>query len=127
MTWTGTDEIEANREGWGLFESDTRGLEIERLDEADLFDYDEDAVEFVHICAGLGSKLHQRALLTIQKWHADDPFASEREDPGEYPPPCTNPGGHQYECTGTAYGGDDESYMGEGRCLCIFCGADGDA
>ena len=39
---------------------------------------------------------------------------------------CTNPGGHEYECTGTAYGGDDESYFGEGRCYCIWCGADGD-
>lgn len=40
---------------------------------------------------------------------------------------CTNPGGHEFECTGTAYGGDDESYHGEGRCYCIHCGADGDA
>lgn len=41
-------------------------------------------------------------------------------------PICANPNGHKYECTGTAYGGDDESYHGEGRCLCIYCGADGD-
>jgi len=40
---------------------------------------------------------------------------------------CSNPGGHSYECTGTAYGGDDERWNGEGRCLCIHCGADGDA
>lgn len=40
---------------------------------------------------------------------------------------CTNPEGHEFECTGTAYGGDDERWHGEGRCLCIFCGADGDA
>lgn len=39
---------------------------------------------------------------------------------------CSNPGGHEFECTGTAYGGDDESYYGEGRCYCIHCGADGD-
>jgi len=44
-------------------------------------------------------------------------------------PPCTNPsgGGHQFTCTGTAYGGDDERYHGEGRSFCIHCGADGDA
>jgi hypothetical protein len=40
---------------------------------------------------------------------------------------CTNPDGHSFVCTGTAYGGDDESYMGEGRCYCEWCGADGDA
>jgi hypothetical protein len=40
---------------------------------------------------------------------------------------CSNPEGHEFECTGTAYGGDDESYHGEGRCYCIYCGADGDA
>lgn len=39
---------------------------------------------------------------------------------------CTHPGGHQFECTGTQYGGDDERWHGEGRCLCIHCGADGD-
>lgn len=40
---------------------------------------------------------------------------------------CTNPGGHSWVYTGTAYGGDDESYHGEGRCYCEHCGADGDA
>jgi len=40
---------------------------------------------------------------------------------------CTNPGGHEWEYTGTQYGGDDPSYFGEGRCYCIHCGADGDA
>lgn len=45
-------------------------------------------------------------------------------DGGE--PRCTNPGGHKFICTGTAYGGDDESYGGEGRCYCVHCGADGD-
>ncbi len=40
---------------------------------------------------------------------------------------CCNPGGHSWVYTGTAYGGDDESYFGEGRCYCEWCGADGDA
>ena len=39
---------------------------------------------------------------------------------------CTNPGGHEWAYTGTAYGGDDPSYFGEGRCYCVHCGADGD-
>lgn len=40
---------------------------------------------------------------------------------------CSDPGGHSWVYTGTAYGGDDESYFGEGRCYCEFCGAGGDA
>lgn len=34
---------------------------------------------------------------------------------------------HDWSYSGTAYGGDDESYHGEGRCYCSLCGADGDA
>ncbi len=42
-------------------------------------------------------------------------------------PLCPNPKGHEWEYTGTAYGGDDERWCGEGRVYCIHCGADGDA
>lgn len=35
--------------------------------------------------------------------------------------------GHRWICTGSAYGGDDDSYMGEGRVYCSLCGKDGDA
>jgi hypothetical protein len=35
--------------------------------------------------------------------------------------------GHKWVYTGAAYGGDDKSYHGEGRCYCSICGADGDA
>lgn len=38
-----------------------------------------------------------------------------QEANGEYPPQCTYPGGHVW--SGNDYG----------RCLCIYCGADGDA
>lgn len=34
---------------------------------------------------------------------------------------------HEWAHTGTEYGGDDESYHGEGRCYCVKCGLDGDA
>lgn len=34
---------------------------------------------------------------------------------------------HRWVYTGTNYGGDDERWMGEGRCYCANCGADGDA
>lgn len=40
---------------------------------------------------------------------------------------CENTTGHDWKYTGTAYGGDDESYHGEGRCYCANCDADGDA
>lgn len=65
--------------------------------------------------------------------------ASERPatDEGEGPPPGdaywegepdpTDGCAHEWAYTGTAYGGDDDSYHGEGRCYCVKCGADGDA
>lgn len=34
---------------------------------------------------------------------------------------------HEFTYTGTQYGGDDESYHGEGRCYCVKCGLDGDS
>jgi len=54
----------------------------------------------------------------------------ETDPPEVYPEDadeCTSPHGHEFVCTGTAYGGDDERYMGEGRSYCMHCGADGDA
>jgi hypothetical protein len=36
------------------------------------------------------------------------------------------PCGGRWVYTGTAYGGDDERYHGEGRVYCDRCGADGD-
>lgn len=38
---------------------------------------------------------------------------------------CEQTTGHSWSHTGTAYGGDDDSYHGEGRCYCLHCGADG--
>lgn len=34
---------------------------------------------------------------------------------------------HSWVYSGSAYGGDDDRWCGEGRCYCEFCGADGDA
>lgn len=34
---------------------------------------------------------------------------------------------HVWSYSGTAYGGDDERYHGDGRCYCSLCGLDGDA
>lgn len=55
---------------------------------------------------------------------AAEAFFGEDDDSD---PPCPNPGGHEWYFTGAAYGGDDESYHGEGRVYCTHCGADGDA
>lgn len=43
------------------------------------------------------------------------------------PDRCTNPKGHEFACTGTAYGGGDERFHDDGRCYCIHCDADGNA
>ncbi|MCS6428105.1 MULTISPECIES: hypothetical protein [Burkholderia] len=40
---------------------------------------------------------------------------------------CATERGHEWSYSGSAYGGDDDSYFGEGRCYCCHCGADGDA
>lgn len=40
---------------------------------------------------------------------------------------CETELGHRFAYSGTAYGGDDDSYHGEGRAYCMHCGADGDA
>jgi hypothetical protein len=48
------------------------------------------------------------------------------DDPDDDDPPCTNPEGHEWVCTGTGYGGDDERFFGEGRMYCTWCGKDGD-
>lgn len=68
---------------------------------------------------GAPSFPHFRAL-TIEEAEAED--ASEDEE-GR----CTNAGGHEFAHSGTAYGGDDPTYHGEGRSYCLHCGADGDA
>jgi hypothetical protein len=61
----------------------------------------------------------------------EEPEAASYDDEPDYDddgyPICSNPKGHEWACTGSSYGGDDESYHGEGRCYCIWCGADGDA
>jgi hypothetical protein len=53
----------------------------------------------------------------------DDPNLEREPDPGSDNPDCV----HEWAYTGTAYGGDDDRWMGEGRAYCINCGANGDA
>lgn len=68
MTLTARESEQACAEGWGLFEvfgSARRpdgSLEIEKDDEADIFESDEAAVAFVRAQAEKGSALHRYAL-----------------------------------------------------------------
>lgn len=56
------------------------------------------------------------------------PADDDEPDPAQCTGACKGlPSVEQWAYTGTAYGGDDERYHGEGRCYCVFCGADGDA
>lgn len=59
----------------------------------------------------------KRAIFTLQESPGDERDPDQRG-------PCS---GHEFAYTGSAYGGDDDSYHGEGRAYCIHCGADGDA
>lgn len=56
-------------------------------------------------------------------YDGDDPAAMVF---GAEPGDCLPGHSHKWACTGTAYGGDDERYHGEGRSYCEHCGADGD-
>ena len=59
----GYDEAAAMKEGWLLANSDARGLEIQRYDEAKKpFDSDSDALAFVQKKAAQGSTMHQAVL-----------------------------------------------------------------
>jgi hypothetical protein len=49
----------------------------------------------------------------------DAPVGEEDDEPSEN---CA----HEWVHTGTAYGGDDSRWHGEGRVYCAKCGADGD-
>ncbi|WP_321959551.1 hypothetical protein [Burkholderia cenocepacia] len=59
--------------------------------------------------------------LTIKRYIHDD----EGLTPEQFQ--CATERGHEWSYSGSAYGGDDDSYFGEGRCYCCHCGADGDA
>lgn len=70
------------------------------------------------VLAGATAKNVLRAVRRLDDWR------SERNVEEAY---CAVTHGHRWTYTGTAYGGDDERWHGEGRCYCCYCGADGDA
>jgi hypothetical protein len=63
-------------------------------------------------------------IVSAAQWDLAHPDGDDDEDPA---PLGRCPCGGAWVCTGTAYGGDDESYHGEGRIYCDQCNADGDA
>ncbi len=61
-TWSREDDAEAEKEGWNLFSVDDGRLEIQRIDEYDVFETDDAALAFIRERAAGGSALHQKAL-----------------------------------------------------------------
>lgn len=61
-----------------------------------------------------------RALVVKRYIHDDEGLTLEQFE-------CAAERGHSWSYTGVAYGGDDESFGGEGRAYCCYCRADGDA
>jgi hypothetical protein len=55
-----------------------------------------------------------------------DPNTLEDDEPADDCPHAYPDGTSAWVYTGTAYGGDDPRWFGEGRCYCALCGADGD-
>lgn len=70
MAWTRADSAAASAEGWDVFDSSERGLEIERVDAPEVgdqvveptFSEDAKAIGHVYFKAQEGSALHQKAL-----------------------------------------------------------------
>lgn len=71
----------------------------------------------LEIYEALGALLAWQGVLLEHRLQLTPQFTSYRQEH------CA----HEWSYTGTAYGGDDESYHGEGRAYCSKCGADGDA
>lgn len=74
---------------------------------------EERRTQFVEACEKLRPEIESPEMRTALEVFDGDPNESS----------CA----HEWVYTGTAYGGDDERWLGEGRCYCSKCGADGDA
>jgi hypothetical protein len=59
--WDNWDNSRAIDEGWALFDSDGC-LDLQRIDEDEIFDNDQDAIDYVRNEAEAGSEYHKRAL-----------------------------------------------------------------
>jgi hypothetical protein len=69
--WTDTDSHAASADGWDIFDVDGRGyFEIQKIDEVELFDSDEEALNFVRMQAADSASAVYQAALTIHDWYA---------------------------------------------------------
>jgi hypothetical protein len=83
--WASVHGAEAESQGWGLFASDTRGLEIEADDSAGIFDGDDQALLYVQRQAKRGTVCAVEALRIVAEAQAHrsafngfNPEAAER-------------------------------------------------
>lgn len=84
----------------------------------------DDAIQFGQVASqyrALRAAHPTMRALTIKRYIADDQGLT----PLQFE--CATERGHEWSFSGTAYGGDDSSYFGEGRSYCCRCNADGDA
>ena len=63
--WTEKDQAAALKEGWGIFDSGLRGIEIQKNDEKSVFGNDRAAAMHVARRESFGSKWHGKALRVI--------------------------------------------------------------
>lgn len=64
IKWTKEDDEKATKQGWDVIYAESRGvLEIERIDEMEIFLDDDCALMFVVNKASEGDELAQKALL----------------------------------------------------------------
>lgn len=64
-----------------------------------------------------------RKSVAVEVWAPFYGIEQDADEPDLYGSDCD----HTWHCDGTAYGGDNPAYFGEGRMICTKCGADGDA
>ncbi len=77
--WTRAHQDEACKAGWGLFDYDGSGLlQLQKLDEADNFECDEDAINHVKTLAAQGN---ETARLAIELHNFFDPLIYPDETP----------------------------------------------
>lgn len=63
--WTAADRKRAHEQGWDIFDTGSRGLEIEAVDEYGVFEDDNQAEDYVFRQAERGCKTAQKALAIV--------------------------------------------------------------
>jgi hypothetical protein len=81
--WTADDDAKAAVEGWNVFDAEGR-MEIQRIDELEMFESDAQAIDFIRERAVSGSELHQKALY-IDRWSAAAQASTSRESQSDPP------------------------------------------